>query len=266
MSEIISKYPPYITVRAELDSELFRPAATGLSVDNTFDRMEMELRETIHIPRDTSYLGCSASMSKESSIKGAYFEAIEKVSVAKWWAYQLPIIAREKKLDDSLASYNLESIEFEIPSITGAGICIASIIKNNTYPYFVLGSGFSINRKLSQEKARSEAINSLVGTEWYISNGKQGPGWDFGELSKRWQEVESYYEINSHEDCQVNEDEIIDKAKYFFKDSSLFTTQESSIYISWISSGQNQNSRNFEIAKHYSDSDLQIKIFTEPNW
>lgn len=156
----------------------------------------MERVETDHV-NDQKIIASAAHTNRESSIENAWQEAIERISLAAWWALRRPFTTKfsDKAIDEMLYENHIERPEnFSIhvgfvESVHPDYYVACSILSNDkSYPFVVLGGGCSKNDAASAaEKALYESIQSWTATTWIDSYRDVGQKvyWDTGELDDR---------------------------------------------------------------------------------
>lgn|GEM_PF-590286 len=188
---------PFITLRIPLKPAIFRPAATGLKYDDVKLRVNMELLEVLASKFcQKGYISCAAHYDKDLAVINARNEAIERISLAAWWALRRPSLRQIKSnyLTDFITNDNdFSAVIGLIPSEFSSGNTVICIIKNeNKYPYSVLGCAHDISLDKATNKAIFEAIQSWIGSIWYkVNSPKNLPAWDLKELENRFQEIDS---------------------------------------------------------------------------
>lgn len=195
--ELCAYFDPLIMLRVPLETTMFRPAATGLEYDDVKLRVSMELLEvSASKVCQKGYISSAAHYDKNLAVINARNEAIERISLAAWWALRRPSLRRIR--NNYLADFitndcNFSAVVGLIPSEFSTGNTIVCIIKNEyKYPYSVLGCAHDINVDKATNKAVFEAVQSWVGSNWYKRNSpKNIPAWDLKELENRIQEINS---------------------------------------------------------------------------
>lgn len=196
MFEIIdTPFPPVKTVRLGNSGD-FRPCSTGTSIEELNTRTLMECTETDHT-NGQKIIASAAHIDRESSIENAWQEAIERISLAAWWAFRRPFIAKfsDQAIDEMLYKKHIEKPEdFSIhvgfvESVHPDYHVACSILSNDkSYPFTVLGGGCSKDGAISAaEKALYESIQSWTATTWIDSHQDVGQKvyWDISELNDR---------------------------------------------------------------------------------
>ena len=156
----------------------------------------MERTETDHV-NGQKIIASAAHADRESSIENAWQEAIERISLAAWWALRRPFISKfsDQAINEMLYQNHIERPEnFSIhvgfvESVHPDYYVACSILSNDeSYPFAVLGGGCSKDDATSAaEKALYESIQSWTATTWIDSHQDVGQKvyWDAGELNER---------------------------------------------------------------------------------
>lgn len=208
MFEIIdTPFSPVKTVRLDNRGD-FRPCSTGLDVDGLKMRTIMERMETEYT-NGKEIVASAAHTDKETALENAWQEAIERISLAAWWALNRSFQA---KFSDGAIEKIMRNNKIEIPerfsvyvglveSVSPDYKVACSIISNEKdYPFAVLGGGCSKNATQAAEKAIYESIQSWTATNWIDSNQstENKVYWDTRELRNRITDLSSLTEDESH--------------------------------------------------------------------
>lgn len=255
--------PPFVTVRSDSDSSVFRPSATGLDIDETAVRAEMEQLEMNEISNNQAgYVVASAAHSNaDQSVKNAYFESAEKINLAVWWAYRNDVLSRVDSRLTGIPNNNLfETITALIPVHTKIGYCAITLLRNNEYPYYVLGSGFSNSEQDATSKSYLESINSWVGTKWTEQNGGR-ISWDIGELSKRWDQLNKI-EPSKRPLAEAPLDSTVSELREWLKDLKLNVISHRIGRVALLCHSRSLLS--YELARMFEQND-NIEVYTNPN-
>lgn len=195
MFEIIkTPFSPVKTVRLNTRGD-FRPCSTGVDIEELKVRTLMERAEEEYT-NNRGVIASAAHADKDLAIENAYQEAIERISLAAWWKYRRPAIA---KLSDERIGKLLEANNITKPANFSVDIGFVesvdpdyyvtySIISNRqSYPFAVLGGGCSKDTTVAAKKALYESIQSWTATQWIDSHEgtKSKVYWDISELEYR---------------------------------------------------------------------------------
>ena len=267
MFEIIdTPFSPIKTVRLD-DGGDFRPCSTGLDIDNLKVRTMMERIEADHA-NDQEIVASAAHTDKEIALENAWQEAIERISLAAWWALDRPFLA---KFSDDTVEKIVCNHKIEIPESFSVRVGLVesvnpdykiacSIISNESdYPFAVLGGGCSKNAMQAAEKAIYESMQSWTATNWIDShqNTESKVYWDTRELMSRIADLSSLTVDESHvptphkADCLSNLG-----ARVTFYDG---------VYVAEIIESHGISHVTSELARIAMRDDEHISVFTPHN-
>jgi len=250
------------TVKLE-GSETFRPAATGLDGDQIRLKTLMEALEiSASIDRAPGFVSSAAHPERDAAIDNAKREAIERISVAAWWAFDRPIVGKAATIDIAalrkkytvLSSYEVE-VGFVEPVIDD-GFAAVSIIENrNEYPYIVLGASFDTDRQVATEKAFVESVQSWTASAWEKEQGQALDLWDIAELRRRKLYIEQSDEINN-----MPRSAAVDAPSIY-----LEVDQNPEAYVAWVYADQFVSGRTASLAQLAIKMNESFYTFTEHN-
>lgn len=267
MFEIIdTPFSPVKTVRLYNRGD-FRPCSTGLDVDSLKIRTAMERIEIEHTG-GREIISSAAHTDKEVALENAWQEAIERISLAAWWALNRSFQA--KFSDDAIEEIMCNN-KIEIPESFSLRVGLVesidpnyrvacSIISNEKdYPFAVLGGGCSKDPTQAAEKAIYESMQSWTATSWIDShqNTESKVYWDTRELTNRIADLSGLIVDESHTptpykaDCLNNLD-----ARVAFRDG---------VYVAEIIESNGASHTTSELAKVAMRGDEQISVFTPHN-
>ena len=190
-----------VSIRLVNKSNYFRPSSTGKRTD--LDRLFIKAKSEEYEDRNAGfinfkYFSSAAHTNKLKSIKNAYSEAIERLSVNIWWKYNRPAIKYIDEIDgQKLIKYfsikcGYDIRVMQIHNICGDGFCCVAILYNkDLFPYYVMGSSYEYELDQAIIKSCHEALQSWAATLWLINNKHTDiPYWDYSQLRKRLSNIE----------------------------------------------------------------------------
>jgi hypothetical protein len=250
---------------------LFRPAAIDDDIFLAYKKAAMERYEDI-LSGHKQIIATAAHEDKEIAIKNAREEAIERSSLAAWWAYRRSVVARfDGNLADYMSDYYLDRRkEFQInigfiKPVCNMGYVAVSILENHSdYPHAVMGGGFGIDPVSAARKALLESVQSWTGTQWLRQNNPdEMPYWDFPELIKRAGDIRKADEIdvpgNSHR--PFGRQALIS----YFAGSDLYVAKLDSVYVAGIGRGADVSGLSYKIAELDKQPGEEAVVFTQHN-
>jgi len=268
MFEIIdTPFPPVKTVRLVNRGD-FRPCSTGTNIDELNTRTLMERVETGHT-NDRKIIASAAHADRESSIENAWQEAIERISLAAWWALRRPFITKfsDQAIDEILYENHIEKPEdFSIrvgfvESVHPDYHVACSILSNDkSYPFVVLGGGCSKDDATSAaEKALYESIQSWTATTWIDSHHdvRQKVYWDTGELNDRILNLSSTT-TEFTEKRMPSRDSCLDNLR-------VHVAVHDDIYVTEIAESRGTSYATLELARLAMKDYEHISVFTPHN-
>lgn len=280
MFEIIqTPFAPVKTVRLASDEE-FRPCATGLDMNNLQLRTRMEALEIQHahsidIDRQEA-IATAANTDKTSSVQHALWEAIERISLAGWWALDRPFAGKiiTDQVDQMLNEDGVhvpEGYIFNVgfvPSIDPALAVACSILTNKyIYPFAVLGGGCDEDKTKAAKSSVYESIQSWAATNWLDNNtsADKKAYWDTKELVRRagcLQEM-TFRAVGDKLDAHG-----IEMGSAALKSLRSETVKEQDVYITDIFTNVNQDAgplTQLKMAELVATDSENISIFTPHN-
>ena len=268
MFEIIdTPFPPVKTVRLGNRGD-FRPCSTGTNIDELNTRTLMERAETDYT-NDRKIIASAAHTDRESSIENAWQEAIERISLAAWWALRRPFISKfsDQAIDEILSENNIEKPDdFSIhvgfvESVHPDYHVACSILSNDkSYPFVVLGGGCSKDDAASAaEKALYESIQSWTATTWIDLHQDVGQKvyWDTSELNDRISNLSSTT-------TEFTEKRV--SSRYSCLDNlRAHVAVHDNIYVTEIAESRGTSHATFELARLAMKDSERISAFTPHN-
>ncbi len=249
----------------------FRPSATGDNVELLYEKLSMEKLEVMASRTVKSgFVACAAHESRDLSICNAKFEAIERLSVASWWALGRPWTrSLSKNITDHLATF-INSERFlvrggYINPVCGTGTLAVVIIRNEEkYPMLILGSCYGIDEQLVASDAFFEAAQSWMASDWLRVNQPQdSPHWDTGHLRERFDELDQLGVLDGSTSLEFDNSKI----EEFFHDKSVVTKEFSEGYVTWVYLDQEPAPvHTYELAGISQKPDEIIKVYTQCNF
>lgn len=268
MFEIIdTPFPPVKTVRLVNRGD-FRPCSTGTNIDELNTRTLMEQVEIDHV-NGQKIIASAAHADRESSIENAWQEAIERISLAAWWALRRPFITKfsDQAIDEILYENHIEKPEdFSIhvgfvESVHPDYYVACSVLSNDKlYPFVVLGGGCSKDDAASAaEKALYESIQSWTATTWIDSHQevRQKVYWDTSELNDRILNL-SNTTTDFAEKRVSSRDSCLDNLR-------AHVTVHNDIYITEIIESRGTSHATLELARLAMKDSERISVFTPHN-
>ncbi len=267
MFEIIdTPFPPVKTVRLDNRGD-FRPCSTGLDIDNLKMRTIMEKKE-IEYTNDRKIVASAAHIDKEIALENAWQEAIERISLAAWWALNRSF--RTKFSDDAVkkivCNHKIEipeSFSLRVGLVESVNpdykVACSIISSERNYPFAVLGGGCSKNAMQAAEKAIYESMQSWTATNWIDShqNTESKVYWDTKELIHRIAELSSLTVEESHIQTPPKADCLGDLgARVTFCDN---------VYVAEIIESHGISHVTSELARVAMRDDEHISVFTHHN-
>ena len=267
MFEIIdTPFSPVKTVRLDNRGD-FRPCSTGLDVDSLKMRTIMESVEAEHI-KDQEIVASAAHTDKEIALENAWQEAIERISLAAWWALNRSFQANFS--DDAIEKI-VRNNKIEIPESFSVHVGLVesvnldykvacSIISNERdYPFAVLGGGCSKNAMQAAEKAIYESMQSWTATNWIDSyqNTESKVYWDTRELMNRITDLSSLAVDESHVSTSHKAD--------CLSDLSARVTLCDGVYVAEIIESHGISHVTSELARIAMRDDEYISVHTPHN-
>jgi len=258
------------TVREQGYSGCFRPSATGNDTELLHRKLSMEKLEIVASEaRENDFISCAAHESKSLSILNAKFEAIERLSVASWWALDRPW---KRPINEATLNYFssfIDDVNFSInggyiESVCETGTTCIVIIKNeNKYPLLVLGSSYGIDEAKVAENAFFEAAQSWIASDWLsVNHPYDAPNWDSGHLRRRFNALEKF------EVSEITCESVFETLKMdgFFHDKKIITEKFSAGYVTWVYLSEPIPAYNYEVADLFRQTDEVIKVYTQCNF
>lgn len=267
MFEIIdTPFSPVKTVRFDNRGD-FRPCSTGLDVDSLKMRTIMERIEAAHT-KDQEIVASAAHTDKEIALENAWQEAIERISLAAWWALNRSFQA---KFSDDAVEKIVHNNKIEIPESFSVRVGLVesvnpdykvacSIISNERdYPFAVLGGGCSKNAMQAAEKAIYESMQSWTATNWIDShqNTESKVYWDTRELISRTADLSSLTVDESYVPTPHEDD--------YLRDLSTRVTFYDGVYVAEIIESHGISHVTSELAKIAMRDDEHISVLTPHN-
>ncbi len=272
MYEIIdTPFSSVKTVRLE-DGEDFRPCATGVDVDELKVRTLMEDLEGRAGIGGGLAIASAAHIDKQESVKNSREEAIERVSLAAWWALdrpfvdqvsneQIALILRKNKIvipgDYSVCVGYVESID------PGYHVACAIMTNSQQYPFAVLGGGCSASGERAAEKAIFESFQSWTASDWIRKNRKpeERVYWDTGELYRRSRQLLEFTNADMGTDHHS-----FSSAKSVFDNLKVRSTFFDGTYITEVIAPNAMHSSSVLLARLAMRHDERITVFTQHNF
>lgn len=186
-------------VRLESDrvKGMFRPSAIDSELSIAREKASMEELEDI-FSCEANIISSAAHPDLSTAIYNAQKEAIERISLSAWWAFERPVkskLSQKEKLaiiDGILpkdGSFNVE-IGFVEPSCATGYVAVSILESKIDWPRIVLGGSYDIEPMLAAKKAFLESVQSWTATNWLKDNDPSNmPYWDSQELLKRAQSI-----------------------------------------------------------------------------
>jgi hypothetical protein len=176
------------------ESESFRPASTDEDLSMAYLKATMEDLE-IQASRSVAsgFIASAAHPNEQLAIKATEDEAIERISVAAWWALDRPFVSKlspEKTtaLKESLRP-TINDLEVTIGNVstpqTLGHVAVAILQSPSTYPFAVLGSAFRDTPDGAAQSALYESSQSWAASAWLHEQKMSPLLWDVAELRKR---------------------------------------------------------------------------------
>ncbi len=269
MFEIIeTPFMPLKTVKT-VGSDSFRPCSTGVDIEDLKKRTMMEGLEVDSL-ECSGVIASAANNDRESSVANTINEAVERISLASWWALNRPFTSRLSNkyiknifLEDGIEENDNFSVNVGFVESIDSGLYVAcSILENErSYPFIVLGGGCSKSISVAARKAIYESIQSWTATEWLRRNCSADDQvyWDTGELKRRLGEL-----IKTPVRPLINDEPRQDSCS--LKGVDLFTESIDDVYISRavLSDGSFSHSTQ-QLARMAMRSNEQVSVFTQHN-
>ena len=256
--------PPFVTIRADADSDYFRPSATGIYLDDVEIRADMEKLEIEAISRSSRgfIFSSSAHFNMEEAINNAYNESAERINLSCWWAFRGSLLSRvDPRISLGLSNENMFETRTALLSTYGnIGHCAITLIQSSEYPYYVLGSSFSQSAKEASEKSYFESVNSWVGTKWSVNKGRK-VSWDTEELARRWCEITDLETVDYPLPFKTN-NETMPEIKRLLSDFELHTVKISVGFVALLS--YERYLRSYEVAKLF-EANKDVEVYSTPN-
>ncbi len=214
-------------------------------------------------------IASAAHTDRKSSIENAWQEAIERISLAAWWALDRPFISTVPGtfVDELLAKNHVKKpdgfsvhIGF-VESIHPLYYVACGIMVNDkAHPYAVLGGGCSKDATLAADKALYESIQSWTATEWIDSNCdvSQKVYWDIGELEKR---ISGLFEVTADVPKKI----VPTTGNSYVDGLSARVSLREGIYVTEIVEPRQISHTTRELAKLAMRENERISVFTPHN-
>lgn len=269
MIEVIDS--PFNTIRTVRfkDSPTFRPAATGQNLEELEIRARMEDYEVRYLAElGIVALGSAAHPDEKQSIINAKKEAVERVSLAAWWALRRGGVA---KIDFGDLSKGFEKEQSLPPGFSVAigfvesveqGLWVAATILMNQHesPYAVLGGGCAEDPKQAAAKSFFESVQSWTGTQWTNQNLPAGQAayWDIAELRLRAEDVGVSDDLT--DSCAAND------APSFFEEMVITNCASGKAHITAVEAPGLRSLKSSDLATLAMRAEERVAVFTEHNY
>lgn len=248
----------------------FRPSATGNDIDLLHKKVRMEALEvSASEGKDPSFIACAAHEVRDNAIQHAKFEAVERLSVASWWAFERPWLAPfDQETTALFGSYiNDGSMSVDggyVEPACGLGFLAVAILRDDTrYPIMVMGSNFAMDKFQAAEGAFFEAAQSWIGSTWiqdrYPGN---APHWDTSQLRKRYETIHIESPVGLSLDVPYEESTL----DTFFEDKIIISEEHAEGHVAWVYTDTPTNGYTYEIARLCQKSGEKLVIFTQCNY
>lgn len=274
MFEIIDTvFPPVKTTRLS-DRDSFRPCSTGIDLEALYVRTKMEeLESHTEMPTKVGVISTAAHPEQLIAIENAKREAIERVSLAAWWALERQPIAKLSQ-EDILKEIIDPSIG--IPEDFALHIGFVEPVENNywvaccilenqrSYPFIVLGGSCETDPIKAAKKAFYEAIQSWTGTNWIDEHLPPDKKifWDLGELKRRIASFEDSPLLNH----AAENEKPLTKDLGFFSNKDIRSTHNDGTFIVEIVDGTVTGHLTSQLARLAMKENEELRIYTPHNF
>jgi hypothetical protein len=250
----------------------FRPSATGEPSDLLRIRAQMEALEIeASAEVQPGFVASAAHVDKEKAVAAAQFEAVERLSLAAWWALDRPILARadESVMQELGEAYFAGSPDFRfsigyVEPVSGTGFAAVSILENTSeYPFIVLGGSYAGTPEEAARGAFFESVQSWTGTIWMRDNApQQTPYWDVGELRKRTAALAGAPDISAIGASRFDPQQMAG----FFNDKTTHVEAYPEGSVAWVYLDTPVTGYSFELAELVRRPDETVSVFTQHNY
>lgn len=250
------------------DSDCFCPAAIDPDPVIARHKARMEGLES-QIDAAEPLIATAAHVEKDIAIYNAQKEAIERLSLAPWWAFRRPVLSKlGENLTKSLCEYHLpEDDSFHadigfVEPVCGTGFLAVSILQNHSeFPYAVLGGKYSDSYEEAAHGAFLESLQSWAATDWLRHNNvEQMPYWDSVELFNRSASIAAAPELT--------EGRPFDSTMFndFFSGVKILLQSHDEYYIAGVDIGESASGRSYDIAELDRKPGEEPLVFTQCNY
>lgn len=257
-----------VKLESDQHNNIFRPSAIGSDFNTACEKAKMEELEEVFCD-DATLISTAAHRELHDAVYNAQREAVERISLSAWWAFDRPVIGRLRQIDkDAIITDILPkdgSFSAEVGFVEPAcetGYAAVSILESKIeYPRIVLGSSYDSNPILAAEKALWESVQSWAATSWLKDNDINNiPYWDNEELFRRSCNIRNAIEIGNGGAFS----ESIFNA--YFNDKPLKVVNCRNGYAVGVDVGVAVNGLTHLIAELDRHIDESTKVFTQHNF
>ncbi len=262
------------TVRVKGSSaQQFQPASTGddsdslLRIKAGMEKLEMDASAY----QKPGFISSAAHTDKRKAVQNAQFEAIERLSLAAWWAFRRPVLARanDKFIQKLMSTYQVDQQKLQfsvgyVESVCNAGYVAVSILENRSdFPFIVLGGGCSGNANNAAKKAFFESIQSWAASVWLRENSPNSPPyWDIAELRRRADNISNSRSISLRDADRLKPHNLAQ----FFSDKQTHVESHPEGYVVWVYLKEPLEGYSYELAEKVKKQGEKVCVLTQYNY
>lgn len=257
-----------VRLKSDNNPDVFRPSAIDEDLSVALKKAKMEELEEV-FSREPSMISSAAHSELSIATINAQREAIERISLSAWWAFDRPMKGKLNQYDMEDITGNIlpkdgsfsVDIGFVEPAC-GTGYAAVAILESKLdLPRIVLGGAFDVEAKIAAKKAFLESLQSWLATNWLKNNTpRYMPYWDGRELLRR--------------SCAIRESEVamdirdfsFSKFSKYFQDMPMKIIEYDGVFIVGVDAGVPLGGLTYLIAELDKKSNEEVRVFTQHNF